>query len=124
VDGVLTVAAIVMAEDRRAHRPVRRIAKAAFLVGLCASIAANVAGAQPTLGGRLIAAWPAVALLLIVEMLSSSLRAPVPPNTLWLRNVPVTTPVALELTQLGSRTNRWNSAAPPDHLCSARNART
>jgi hypothetical protein len=43
--------------------------KVAFIVGLCASIAANVAGAQPTLGGRLIAARPAVALLLIVEML-------------------------------------------------------
>src|SRR5689334_14130578 len=49
--------------------PVRLIAKVAFLAGLCASIAANVAGAQPTLGGRLIAAWPALTLLLIVEML-------------------------------------------------------
>ena len=69
VDGVLTVAAIVMSEDRRAGEPVRLIAKVAFLVGLSASITANVAAAQPTLGGRLIAAWPAVALLLIVEML-------------------------------------------------------
>jgi hypothetical protein len=69
VDGVLTVAAVVMAEDRRAHQSVRPVAKVAFLIGLSASIAANVAAAQPTLGGRLIAAWPAVALLLIVEML-------------------------------------------------------
>lgn len=69
VDGVLTIAAIVMAEDRQARQPVRPIAKVAFVIALSASIAANVAGAQPTLGGRLIAAWPAVALLLIVEML-------------------------------------------------------
>jgi hypothetical protein len=78
VDGVLTVAAIVMAEDRRAERPVRLIAKVAFLAGLSASIAANVAGAQPTLGGRLIAAWPALALLLIVEMLLRPSPDPTP----------------------------------------------
>jgi hypothetical protein len=79
VDGVLTIAAIVMAEDRRTHRPVRLIAKVAFLAGLCASIAANIAGAQPTLGGRLIAAWPALALLLIVEMLLHPSPDPTPP---------------------------------------------
>jgi hypothetical protein len=79
IDGVLTVAAIVMAEDRRAHQPVRLIAKAAFLCGLFASIAANIAGAQPTLGGRLIAAWPALALLLIVEMLLHPSADPTPP---------------------------------------------
>jgi hypothetical protein len=61
--GVPIVAAIVMAEDRGAHQPVRPVAKAAFLIRLSVSIAANVAGAQPTLGGRLIAPWPAVTLL-------------------------------------------------------------
>jgi len=69
VDGVLTVAAIVMADDRREQRPVRPVAKVAFVAGLAASVAANVAAAHPSLGGRLIAAWPAIALLLIVEML-------------------------------------------------------
>ena len=70
VDGVLTVAAIVMSEDRRNHHSVRTSAKIAFTTGLAASIAANVSAAHPTLGGRLIAAWPAVALFLIVEMLT------------------------------------------------------
>jgi Protein of unknown function (DUF2637) len=69
VDGVLTVAAIVMSEDRRTHKPVRPIATIAFVTGLGASIAANVSAAHPSTGGRLIAAWPAVALFLIVDML-------------------------------------------------------
>jgi Protein of unknown function (DUF2637) len=69
VDGFLTVAAIVMSEDRRNRRPVRSIAKIAFVTGLGASIAANVSAAHPSTGGRLIAAWPAVALFLIVDML-------------------------------------------------------
>ncbi|WP_431877470.1 DUF2637 domain-containing protein [Micromonospora marina] len=70
VDGMLTVASTAMVDDKRAGRPVRWSARTAFLAGVGASVAANIAAAQPTLGARIVAAWPAVALLLVVEMLS------------------------------------------------------
>ncbi|WFE22787.1 DUF2637 domain-containing protein [Solwaraspora sp. WMMD937] len=70
VDGMLIVASTVMVDDRRAGRPVRWSVRIAFVAGVAASVAANIAAAQPTLGARIVAAWPAVALLLVVEMLS------------------------------------------------------
>ncbi|MFR9777711.1 DUF2637 domain-containing protein [Micromonospora sp. MS34] len=70
VDGMLIVASTEMMDDKRAGRPVRWSARTAFLAGVGASVAANIAAAQPTLGARIVAAWPAVALLLVVEMLS------------------------------------------------------
>lgn len=70
VDGMLIVTTIVMVDDKRRHRTVRPVARFAFTVGVIASVAANIAGADPTLGARVIAAWPPIALLLIVEMLA------------------------------------------------------
>src|SRR6187551_3297403 len=70
VDGMLVVATIVMVDDkRRAHR-VRPMARLAFTAGVIASIAANIAAAHPSIGARIIDAWPALALLLVVEMLA------------------------------------------------------
>jgi hypothetical protein len=48
--------------------------RVAFAAGVAASIAANIAAAQPTWGARVVAAWPALALLLVVEMLSRAGR--------------------------------------------------
>lgn len=70
VDGMLVVASVVMVDDRQQGRKPRWSARIAFLVGTLATIGANVAGAHPTLMGRTVAAWPALALLLVVEMLS------------------------------------------------------
>lgn len=70
VDGMLIVASTAMVEDKRAGQHVRWSARIAFLAGVGASVAANIAAAQPTLGARIVAAWPAVALLLVVESLS------------------------------------------------------
>jgi len=70
VDGMLVVASIVMVDDRQNGRKPRMSARVSFALGILASIGANVAAAQPTLLGRLVAAWPAMALLLVVEMLS------------------------------------------------------
>jgi hypothetical protein len=44
-------------------------------VGSLASLGANVAAAEPTLIGRLIAAWPSFALIGAYEMLMSQIRA-------------------------------------------------
>lgn len=70
VDGMLVVASVVMVDDRQQGRKPRWSARIAFLIGTLATIGANVAGAHPTVLGRLVAAWPALALLLVVEMLS------------------------------------------------------
>jgi hypothetical protein len=79
VDGMLIVASTVMVDDQRAGRPVRWSARIAFLAGVTASVAANIT-AQPTLGARIVAAWPAVALLLVVEILSRARRPSAEPD--------------------------------------------
>ncbi|HLL66465.1 MAG TPA: DUF2637 domain-containing protein [Micromonosporaceae bacterium] len=78
VDGMLIVSTIVMVDDKRRGHRVRPMARIAFTAGVIASIAANIAAAHPTLGARVIAAWPAVALLLVVEMLARPPAAPSP----------------------------------------------
>ncbi|RKF27324.1 DUF2637 domain-containing protein [Micromonospora globbae] len=70
VDGMLVVASAAMVEDKRAERSVRWSARVAFVAGVAASVAANIAAAEPSPGARIVAAWPAVALLLVVEMLT------------------------------------------------------
>ncbi|GAA1777918.1 DUF2637 domain-containing protein [Luedemannella helvata] len=74
VDGMLIVASVAMADDKRDGRKVRTSARIAFAAGVVASLAANVAHADGTLGARIVAAWPAIALLLVVEMLSRAGR--------------------------------------------------
>lgn len=74
VDGMLVVASVAMVDDRRGGRRVRWSARVAFAAGVTASVAANVAGAHPTIGARIVAAWPAIALLLTVELLSRAGR--------------------------------------------------
>jgi hypothetical protein len=78
VDGMLIVASAAMVEDKRAGRTVRWSARIAFAAGVGASVAANIAAAQPTLGARIVAAWPALALLLVVEMLARPARRATP----------------------------------------------
>jgi hypothetical protein len=70
VDGMLLVSTIVMADDKRRGHGGRPLARLSFIIGVAASVAANIAAAQPTLGARIIDAWPALALLLVVEMLA------------------------------------------------------
>lgn len=79
VDGMLIVASVVMADDRAAGRRPRPSAWASFVTGVVASIAANVLAAPPSAVARVISAWPALALLLVVEMLA---RGPQPAATL------------------------------------------
>lgn len=69
-DGLLVVASVAMVDDkiRGTSRLVTRIA---FTAGVLASIGANIAAASPSIGARIVAGWPAVALLLVVEILAS-----------------------------------------------------
>jgi hypothetical protein len=74
VDGLLVAASMVMLTRRRQGRPAGALAWGSLLLGIAASVAANVASAEATLTARLVAAWSPVALLLAVELLLQLLR--------------------------------------------------
>jgi hypothetical protein len=69
VDGLAVAASMTMLVRRRAGQRAGVLPWVALLLGLGASLAANVAAAEPTLVGRLVAAWPPVGLLLSYELL-------------------------------------------------------
>jgi len=69
VDGLAVAASMTMLVRRRAGERAGALPWVALLLGLGASLAANVAAAAPTVVGRLVAAWPPVGLLLSYELL-------------------------------------------------------
>jgi hypothetical protein len=75
VDGLAVAASMTMLVRRRAGERTGALAWTALLLGLGASLAANVAAAQSTAVGRLVAAWPPVGLLLSYELLLQQIRA-------------------------------------------------
>lgn len=74
VDGMLVSASLVMLTRKRAGQAVGALAWIGLVLGLLVSLAANVAAAEPTLIGRLVAAWPPVALGLSYELLLTLIR--------------------------------------------------
>jgi uncharacterized protein DUF2637 len=79
VDGMLVVATLVMREDRQSGLKVRPWAWVAFILGVAASIVANVLAAADDITSRVISAWPALALLLVIEVLATGKKAAVLP---------------------------------------------
>jgi hypothetical protein len=74
VDGLLTTATMLMLTRRRAGQRAGALTWTALALGIVTSVAANVVGADPTLAdpvlvGRLVAAWPPLALFLSLELL-------------------------------------------------------
>jgi len=76
VDGLVVAASMAMLVRRRLGEPAGALAWLALLLGGAASVIANVAAADPTLPGRLVAAWPPVALLVSYELLLQQVRTP------------------------------------------------
>jgi hypothetical protein len=74
VDGLALAASMTMFVRRRAGLPGGGLAWVALLLGLGASLAANVAAAEPTVQGRLVAAWPPLGLLLAYELLMQQVK--------------------------------------------------
>src|SRR6266699_1005616 len=74
VDGVEIVASLVLLADRRAGRASGWLPWAALTIGTAASLAANIATADHGSISRIIAGWPAVALLIAVKLLSGILE--------------------------------------------------
>jgi hypothetical protein len=77
VDGLVIAGSMVLLTSRRAGRPGGRLAWCALLGGVGASLAANVAAAEPTATARVVAAWPALAFAVAFELLLQQRRVPV-----------------------------------------------
>jgi hypothetical protein len=83
IDGMILIGTLQMRADRKAGRAPRTWAYIAILVGVVSTIAGNIASAQPTLGGRLVAASTPASFLIAVEVLwggEGTIRG-------WLRKV-------------------------------------
>src|SRR5918996_5727908 len=81
VDGMMLAAGRSILRRRRAGIRARFLSWFGFTLGFVASVAANVAAAHPTLVGRLIAAWPPVALFIAYETLAARPQRPHRPPT-------------------------------------------
>jgi hypothetical protein len=74
VDGIEIVASLVLLADRRAGRSSGWLLWAALVARTSASLAANVAAANADVIGRVVAGWPAFALLVAVKLCSRLLE--------------------------------------------------
>jgi hypothetical protein len=75
VDGMIVAASTTLLADSRGGGRGEFLPWALLLVGSAASLAANVAVAEPTMTGRVIAAWPSFALIGSYELLMRQIRA-------------------------------------------------
>lgn len=74
VDGMIVAASTTLLAESRAGGRGGVLPWGLLAVGSIASLAANVAVAQPTVAGRLIAAWPSFALICSYELLMRHAR--------------------------------------------------
>jgi len=74
VDGLMVAASMSMLVRKRQGQRAGALAWWALLLGIAASLAANVAAAEQTWTGRLVAAWPPVALLMAYELLMQQVK--------------------------------------------------
>src|SRR5262245_60711945 len=74
VDGMIVAASTTLLADSRCGRNGGALPWALLVAGSVASLAANVAVAEPTLIGRVIAAWPSFALTASFELLTGQVR--------------------------------------------------
>lgn len=109
VDGLVVVATMALLDGRR-----RWVAGTALAVGVVASVVANVLAAEPTLIGRCISAWPAVALFGVVEILARPGKS----------ERPVRTSDAAEDPKLGSNAAEVRKALAEPHPVAAVHALT
>jgi hypothetical protein len=74
IDGAVVAAVSVLLADSRAGRRPAPLTWLLLALGLAASLAANVASAEPTPTARAVAAWPPLALALGIEVLAGLAR--------------------------------------------------
>jgi hypothetical protein len=75
VDGLMVAASMTMLVRKRQGLKAGWLPWVSLLLGIGASLAANVAAAEPNWHGRLVAAWPPLALLMAYELLMGMVKA-------------------------------------------------
>ncbi|MEU4382789.1 DUF2637 domain-containing protein [Micromonospora echinofusca] len=96
IDGLILVGTLAMLDDKRSGRKPRLSARLAVAFGIIATLAANIASAQPTWTARAVAAVPPVAFLLAVEVLSRRGKLIHPEPVEQIEPVTVAEPVTVE----------------------------
>ena len=81
VDGMIVAASTTLLAESRSGRRGSVLPWALLVAGSVASLTANVAVAEPSLIGRVIAAWPSFALTASYELLTRQVRRGVEPDT-------------------------------------------
>jgi len=74
VDGLIVAASLVLLVQRRGGQPGGALPWAGLALGIAATIAGNIASAEPTTLARMVAAWPPIAFALSYEFLLTLLR--------------------------------------------------
>lgn len=74
VDGMIVAASTALLAESRSGKPGGALPWALLVVGSVTSLAANVAVAEPTATGRIIAAWPSFSLIAAYELLMRQVR--------------------------------------------------
>jgi len=74
VDGLIVAASLVLLVRRRCGQPGGALAWGGLALGVAATVAGNIASAEPTAAARVIAAWPPVAFALSYELLLALIR--------------------------------------------------
>ncbi|SNQ49187.1 conserved membrane hypothetical protein [Frankia canadensis] len=88
VDGLIVAASMTMLADRRAGRGRGGLSYLMLALGACASLAANMLHAEPSLAARIIAGWPPLALLGSYELLMRQIHPDAAPRTLPRLSIP------------------------------------
>jgi hypothetical protein len=78
VDGMIVASSMTLLADSRRGRRSGVLPWTLLVIGSAASLAANVAVAEPSTVGRLIAAWPSAALIGSYELLMGQIRRNAP----------------------------------------------
>jgi hypothetical protein len=81
VDGMIVAASTTLLAESRSGSRGGFLPWALLVAGSAASLAANVAVAEPTATGRVIAAWPSFALIASYELLMRQVRHAAEPGT-------------------------------------------
>jgi hypothetical protein len=96
---------------------------ALLVIGSVASLAANVAVAEPTGTGRVIAAWPSFALIASYELLMRQVRRVAETDASERRSKRSPGPAASVATTRGSDSASTGSAGPARHRAAGRDVR-
>lgn len=86
VDGMIVAASTTLLAESRSGGRGGMLPWALLAAGSVASLAANVAVAEPTATGRVIAAWPSFALIASYELLMRQVRRAAEAGTSWQRS--------------------------------------